>query len=359
MEFQIDVVEKVARVIGSPVIICGNSDYTIRFTFDEEWLDQPAKTARFKWVRNGVVETADVVFTGSTVAVPVLSNITAVQVGVYAGELQTTTPARVPCIRSILCGGGTHPEPPQDVYLQLLELLGKASVQTPVTLAIEERNTGAPFSFWLGTQAQYDAIPVEDLAVGCLYLITDDDTSDFVTKSDLVDEYKMNVTEVSKNPPTAGLMARRDAKILSDAREHTDDLLRANFKKTLADSAANVSSIACEGLEKFCIVEVTAYKQATGETLKLLFTRSVETDTKVKYTCSDVNVFVAGENDTRARVRVTVYSFVFVKNTKTAQDLTEEYLIPQDQSEPIRIVYADSAARALNALQFKKILGVI
>ena len=356
MEFQIDVAEKVARVIGSPVIICGNSDYTIRFTFDAEWLDQPAKTARFKWVRGGILEYEDVVFTGSTVAVPVLSNTTAVQVGVYAGELQTTTPARVPCIRSILCGGGTHPEPPQDVYLQLLEMLQNASVQTPVTLAIEERNTGAPFTFWLGTQAQYDAIPVEDLTVGCLYLITDDDTADFVMKSDLVDEYEFNVTEVSKNPPTAGLMARRDAKILADAMGYTDDKLQANFKKTLLDSAAGQSSPVCDGLDNFRIVEVTAVNPNTQATIKLLFTRSVETDTKVLYTCNDVSLSTAGSY---ARVLVTLYSFVFMKNTKTAQDLTEEYLIPQDQSEPIRIVYADSAARTVNALQFKKILGVI
>lgn len=176
MEFQIDIKEKVARVIGTPVIVCGNSDYTIRFTFDAEWLDKVAKTARFVWVKNGETQYEEVVFTGSTVAVPTLSNITAVQVGVYAGELQTTTPARVPCVRSILCGGGEHTEPPADVYAQLLELIEDSAMQTPVTLAIEERNTGAPFTIWVGTVSQFNAIPQEDIVEDCIYWITDDDT---------------------------------------------------------------------------------------------------------------------------------------------------------------------------------------
>jgi hypothetical protein len=172
MEFQIDIKEKVARVIGTPVIVCGNSDYTIRFTFDAEWLDKVVKTARFVWVKNGETQYEEVPFTDSTVAVPKLSNITAVQVGVYAGELQTTTPARVPCVRSILCGGGEqHPEPPADVYTQLLKLLEGLTVQSPITVAVEERNTGAPFSFWCGSQVDYDAIPEEQIAKDCLYVI--------------------------------------------------------------------------------------------------------------------------------------------------------------------------------------------
>lgn len=81
------------------VIVCGNSDYQIVFTFDEEWNSKTTKTARFVW--NG--EHHDFTFTGTTCTVPVISDATSVAVGVYADEL-STTPTIIPCKRSILCG---------------------------------------------------------------------------------------------------------------------------------------------------------------------------------------------------------------------------------------------------------------
>ena len=83
-------------------IVCGNSDYQIFFAFDSEWESYLAreKTARFKW--NGGFK--DVPFWGTTVAVPIIENATQVEVGVYVGDLSTTTPAVIPCSKSILCG---------------------------------------------------------------------------------------------------------------------------------------------------------------------------------------------------------------------------------------------------------------
>ena len=82
-------------------IICGNSDYTIRFTFDDEWAAYATKTARFIW--NGQYK--DVEFTGSTCEVPLLKNTDTLRVGVYAGDLKTTTSAVIGCKKSVLCGG--------------------------------------------------------------------------------------------------------------------------------------------------------------------------------------------------------------------------------------------------------------
>lgn len=81
-------------------IVCGNNDYTIKFTFDSEWEKYTEKTARFIW--NG--RYYDQVFQGDTCAVPIITNADEVMVGVYAGELNTTTRAHIPCERSILCG---------------------------------------------------------------------------------------------------------------------------------------------------------------------------------------------------------------------------------------------------------------
>ena len=80
-------------------IVCGNSDYVIEFSFDAEWEAYEQKTARF--IVNGQYKNVD--FTGTTCPVPIITNATVVQVGVYAGDLSTTTPAIIACQKSILC----------------------------------------------------------------------------------------------------------------------------------------------------------------------------------------------------------------------------------------------------------------
>ena len=80
-------------------IVCGNSDYVIEFAFDAEWDARGEKIARFIW--NSHYQ--DVTFTGTTCPVPIITNTTSVEVGVYAGELSTTTPAIIGCQKSILC----------------------------------------------------------------------------------------------------------------------------------------------------------------------------------------------------------------------------------------------------------------
>lgn len=112
--------DKRAQVEGSPVIICGNSDYTITFDFDDEWTEGGARTARFVYVKGGKVQHEDVVFLADTVGVPVLSDVAFVHVGVFAGDLCTTTPARINCRKSILCGSGEVHEPTPDVYAQIM-----------------------------------------------------------------------------------------------------------------------------------------------------------------------------------------------------------------------------------------------
>ena len=81
-------------------IVCGNKGYKIVFTFDEEWDDYNIKTARFIWGGKYY----DQIFTGVECPTPLINDTTEVIVGVYAGDLKTTTPAEIPCLISILCG---------------------------------------------------------------------------------------------------------------------------------------------------------------------------------------------------------------------------------------------------------------
>ncbi len=103
MEIKITIENKHCTVQGAPVIVCGNSTYTIAFTFDEEWASAEKKTARFSYVRDGVRRYKDVDLTGDKVAMPPVYKTKELQVGVYAGDLVTSTPARIPCKKSIVC----------------------------------------------------------------------------------------------------------------------------------------------------------------------------------------------------------------------------------------------------------------
>lgn len=111
-------------------IVCGNSDYQIVFAFDAEWDSYSIKTARFVYHKDGQTKFKDMVFSGNTAAVPPLSGIQEVYVGVYAGNLCTTTPARILCEKSILCDTGSNEAPSEDVYQQIIELINAGVVST-------------------------------------------------------------------------------------------------------------------------------------------------------------------------------------------------------------------------------------
>ena len=113
MILRVDVVNKIATYQkrgGS--IVCGNKDYQIQFTFDSEWSEYTTKTARFIW--NGSY--IDVSFTGDICTVPAIYNTDELEVGVYAGNLKTTTSAFIGCYRSILCENATPSEDSDRFY---------------------------------------------------------------------------------------------------------------------------------------------------------------------------------------------------------------------------------------------------
>lgn len=100
--------------------ICGNGDFVIHFDFDDEWAEHDTKTARFI---SGDGKYQDVVFQGEECPVPVISDTYKIKVGVYAGNLRTTTPAIISAKKSILCGGGLPADPAPDVYAQIMSML--------------------------------------------------------------------------------------------------------------------------------------------------------------------------------------------------------------------------------------------
>ena len=118
-EINIMIKNKIATKSNNVTYICDNSDYVINFDFDDEWDAYDTKTARFAY--GG--QYTDIVFAGNRCNVPVITNTYAFHIGIFAGDLHTTTPVRVPCRKSILSGASTHVDPTPDVYDQLMELI--------------------------------------------------------------------------------------------------------------------------------------------------------------------------------------------------------------------------------------------
>lgn len=108
------------RAGGTGTVICGNSDYTVAWDLDQEWTPYDAKTMRVN-LADGTYQ--DVVFTGNTAALPVLSTPGWASVGLYAGDLHTSRAADLRVLPSVTTPGGTPADPPESVYDQLMELI--------------------------------------------------------------------------------------------------------------------------------------------------------------------------------------------------------------------------------------------
>ena len=173
MEIFIQIKNKVAIPQNSPVIICDNSDYRAVFLFDAPWAEHPLKTARFRFVRNGAEQYIDVPFLGDIVDIPALRDVDRVQIGVYAEELQTTTPAEIPCAPSIRSGDFAPEEPAESVYDEILRLIREGAVRGEKgekgdkgdTYALTDADKAEIADLVLAELPVSDPIPVYDGAV--------------------------------------------------------------------------------------------------------------------------------------------------------------------------------------------------
>ena len=118
--------DKIAVYASTERLICYNSDYVLQFTFDAEWETYTQKTAQIRYFqRSGGWVKHNIIFSGVECAVPVIPNASVLYVGVYAGDISTSTEAEIPCRPSALSFDGSPAEPPEDVYNQIMDLLNK------------------------------------------------------------------------------------------------------------------------------------------------------------------------------------------------------------------------------------------
>lgn len=200
---KINVENKVATAEGSPFIVCGNSDYTITFTFDKAWEGHETKTARFTYEQDGEEVFTEVAFTGNSCQVPEIYNTKKVNVGVYAGDILSTTRCGITCKPSILDGDGVERDDPSgDKYDQIIAICEDA-------VAAANEATAAAAEFEATTKETYanaikgnlygavvradDVSPVEH---NIFCRLTSDTITDFSTVK--VSRYGKNLIDFSK-----------------------------------------------------------------------------------------------------------------------------------------------------------------
>ena len=193
-ELNVIVRGKIAQGVKGQYAVCENSDYTVKFDFDDDWRSQKYKTARFIW--NDKYE--DVVFEGDECSLPIVSDTYCLKVGVFAGDLQTTTPAIIVMKKSILCGSATAEKPSEDVYSQIMALLNdlKELSGEELAAAIEKYLTEHPIGGGAST--------AEDIS----YTLSEDVQDEFPDTVELESDTVKSGLDVAMYFALAGMFAK-------------------------------------------------------------------------------------------------------------------------------------------------------
>lgn len=120
---------KTASAVDPPCIVCGNSDYNVKFDFDDEWQAHNNKIGVFAYNRCGEWQSEKVLFEGDTCPVPALHGVRSVWIGVTAGDVRTSTPADVSCRMGATDFSDTDEPPSADVWGQILAKLDELQTE--------------------------------------------------------------------------------------------------------------------------------------------------------------------------------------------------------------------------------------
>ena len=155
---------KHAVYTGAIPYVCGNSDYEVVFTFDASWEAFVQKTVRFCVGEQCV----DRIITGNVCPVPVFESGDFLQIGVYAGNLQTSTAAMVRMCDSIRTAGGVPAEPEPAVYDQIMGGRNSASVGKKISdyRILSQPDTAMHTLVLIYNDGTEMAIPLPQMGIG-------------------------------------------------------------------------------------------------------------------------------------------------------------------------------------------------
>jgi hypothetical protein len=122
-QIRISVKDKIACLVDEEqFLVCGNNDYEVVFDFDSDWEGINAKTAVFVYGDTPIHQP----FTDNICEGVEIRNATLCAIGVFAGDIKTTTGAVIECKTSIRDLGGVPKPPSKEVYDKIMDLLNEA-----------------------------------------------------------------------------------------------------------------------------------------------------------------------------------------------------------------------------------------
>lgn len=143
-------------------LFSSNSNYRLKFNFDEEWNDSEVKTARIVFDN----EYYDAVFTGDSVDLPKIPVCKELRVGVFTDALSTGF-AQLGCIRSAADFiGDSVTEFTESQYDRIIALLNETDLRQIST--VTRRDGNISFNFTNGTSQTvpiFDGVGIESAQV--------------------------------------------------------------------------------------------------------------------------------------------------------------------------------------------------
>ena len=118
----IKVTDKVPELVSAPEegITCANSDYTVVWQLDGEWAQFEHRTMQVNY-RDGTYER--VLFTGDTCSLSAIPLNDWFHIGLFAGDIHTTRPAKLFASRAITTDSGEERDPMPNGYAQAIQAL--------------------------------------------------------------------------------------------------------------------------------------------------------------------------------------------------------------------------------------------
>ena len=167
--------DNILTLINTPAVASGAIETNeIEFEFDGNW-NGYIKTAVF-YASPSEVYYAMVTDDRAMIPSQAIEHPGTMFFGVFgiAGDTRkTSTVLPYQVVQGAFKPGVTPPDPTPDIYTQILTAFNDLTTgDTYLINGVIEQNDGNGLRFWLGTQAEYDALT--DLVPNCLYIITDD-----------------------------------------------------------------------------------------------------------------------------------------------------------------------------------------
>ena len=102
----IHIANRIATAEPGAWIVQDNGFSQVQFTFDREWDSYSTKKAVFIWNEGDDAVAEFITFTGDHVPMPKISGSSYVLIGVTAGDVLTSTAAKLPCRASVITAAG-------------------------------------------------------------------------------------------------------------------------------------------------------------------------------------------------------------------------------------------------------------